>query len=195
MKIHGRSFMRRLTTLAAAALLALTTSWSHAQEFPTKPITLIVPFPAGGSTDQLMRALGDAASKHLGQPVIIDNRTGGGGAIGPGTMAMTAKPDGYTIAQIPIPVYRLPMMQKTSWSARRLQLHHPPDRLYLHAGRRKPDRLQEVAGRRRLRQGKSRQGDVRHLRDRRDPASRHRNDRGKGRHQADPCAVQGRGRS
>jgi tripartite-type tricarboxylate transporter receptor subunit TctC len=109
--------MRRLTTLAAAALLALTTSWSHAQEYPTKPITLVVPFPAGGATDQLMRALGDAAAKHLGQPVIIDNRTGGGGAIGPGTMAMTAKPDGYTIAQIPIPVYRLPMMQKTSWSS------------------------------------------------------------------------------
>ncbi len=63
-----------------------------------------------------MRALGEAASKHLGQPVIVENRAGGGGAIGPGTMAITAKPDGYTIAQVPIPVYRLPMMQKTSWS-------------------------------------------------------------------------------
>ena len=76
--------MRRLTTLAAAVVLALSASWASAQDYPTKPITLIVPFPAGGATDQLMRALGDAASKHLGQPVIVDNRAGGGGAIGPG---------------------------------------------------------------------------------------------------------------
>jgi len=107
--------MRRLASLAAAFALAITGA-AQAQEYPTKPITLVVPFPAGGATDQLMRALGEAASKHLGQPVIVDNRAGGGGAIGPGTMAITAKPDGYTIAQIPIPVYRLPMMQKTSWS-------------------------------------------------------------------------------
>jgi tripartite-type tricarboxylate transporter receptor subunit TctC len=109
--------MRRLAVLAALVLLAVSAGAARAQEYPTKPITLIVPFPAGGATDQLMRALGEAASKHLGQPVIVDNRAGGGGAIGPGTMAVTAKPDGYTIAQVPIPVYRLPMMQKTSWSA------------------------------------------------------------------------------
>lgn len=108
--------MRRLA-MAAAAMLALGSGAVTAQEYPTKPITLVVPFPAGGATDVLMRALGEAAGKHLGQPVIIDNRAGGGGAIGPGTMAVTAKPDGYTIAQIPIPVYRLPLMQKTSWSA------------------------------------------------------------------------------
>jgi hypothetical protein len=107
--------MRRLASLAAAFALAIAGA-AQAQEYPTKPITLVVPFPAGGATDQLMRVLGEAASKHLGQPVIVDNRAGGGGAIGPGTMAITAKPDGYTIAQIPIPVYRLPMMQKTSWS-------------------------------------------------------------------------------
>lgn len=108
--------MRRLATLAMATAFALLSTWSRAQDYPTKPITLVVPFPAGGATDQLMRALGDAASKHLGQPIIVDNRAGGGGAIGPGTMAISAKPDGYTIAQIPIPVYRLPLMQKTSWS-------------------------------------------------------------------------------
>ena len=108
--------MRLLATLAAAALFAVSATSLQAEDFPTKPITLVVPFPAGGATDLLMRALGEAASKHLGQPVIVDNRAGGGGAIGPGTMAVTAKPDGYTIAQIPIPVYRLPMMQKTAWS-------------------------------------------------------------------------------
>ncbi len=109
--------MRRFGLLAAAMLLAASTTLARAQDYPIKPITLVVPFPAGGTTDVLMRTLGDAASKHLGQPVVVDNRAGGGGAIGPGTMAATAKPDGYTIAQIPVPVYRLPLTQKTAWSA------------------------------------------------------------------------------
>lgn len=109
--------MRRLGTVAATLFLAALPHLAHAQDYPIKPITLVVPFPAGGTTDVLMRALGDAASKHLGQPIIVDNRAGGGGAIGPGAMAITAKPDGYTIAQIPVPVYRLPLTQKTAWSA------------------------------------------------------------------------------
>jgi tripartite-type tricarboxylate transporter receptor subunit TctC len=108
--------MRRLGLLAATLLLALFSNLAHAQDYPAKPITLIVPFPAGGATDVLMRAMSEVASKQLGQPVIVENKAGGGGAIGPGTMAMTAKPDGYTISQIPIPVYRLPMMQKAQWS-------------------------------------------------------------------------------
>ena len=57
-----------------------------AQNFPEKPITLIVPYSAGGSTDVAMRALADAASKHLGQRVIVENRTGVGGTLGPATM-------------------------------------------------------------------------------------------------------------
>jgi tripartite-type tricarboxylate transporter receptor subunit TctC len=108
--------MRRPGILAASALLALTATFAHAQDYPTKPVTLIVPFPAGGATDVLMRSLAEVASKQLGQPIIVENKAGGGGAIGPGTMAMQAKPDGYTIAQIPIPVYRLPMMQKAQWT-------------------------------------------------------------------------------
>ena len=86
-----------------------------AQEYPTKPITLIVPWPAGGSTDISMRAIADSASKMLGQPIAIDNKAGGGGTVGPATMAAAAKPDGYTIAQIPITVFRLPLMQEVSW--------------------------------------------------------------------------------
>ena len=88
---------------------------AQAQEYPVKPITLIVPWPAGGSTDVSMRAIAEAASKHLGQPIVIDNKAGGSGTVGPATMAATAKPDGYTIAQIPITVFRLPSMQKTTW--------------------------------------------------------------------------------
>ena len=82
---------------------------------PSKPVTLIVPWPAGGSTDIAMRAIADAAAKHLGQPIVVDNKAGGSGTVGPATMAATAKPDGYTIAQIPITVFRLPLMQKTTW--------------------------------------------------------------------------------
>src|SRR5689334_19755509 len=98
-------------TIAIAAALALASTISMpvaAQEFPARPITLIVPFPAGGPTDLALRALGEAASKHLGQPVIVENKSGGAGTVGPATMAATAKPDGYTIAQMPVTVYRLP---------------------------------------------------------------------------------------
>jgi tripartite-type tricarboxylate transporter receptor subunit TctC len=90
---------------------------AHAQDYPAKPITLIVPFPAGGSTDITMRAIAEVAGKHLGQPVLIDNKAGGSGTVGPATMAVSAKPDGYTIAQIPITVFRMPLMQQTPWDA------------------------------------------------------------------------------
>ena len=109
----------RFRPLAMAAVAAAVITFpflANAQEFPTKPITLIVPFPAGGPTDLALRALGEAAAKHLGQPVIVENKSGGAGTVGPATMAATAKPDGYTIAQMPITVYRLPLMQKTTWS-------------------------------------------------------------------------------
>jgi tripartite-type tricarboxylate transporter receptor subunit TctC len=102
--------------VVAAVVLALPPH-ALAQDFPTRPITLIVPFPAGGPTDLAMRALGEAASKHLGQPVIIENKSGGAGTVGPATMAATGKPDGYTIAQMPVTVYRLPLMQETTWKA------------------------------------------------------------------------------
>src|SRR3712207_4461167 len=62
-----------------------------------------------------MRAIAEAASKHLGQPVVIDNKAGGSGTVGPATMAASAKPDGYMISQIPFTVFRLPLMQKTTW--------------------------------------------------------------------------------
>ena len=88
---------------------------AHAQAFPSKPITLIVPWPAGGSTDRHLRALSEIASKNLGQTITVENRPGGGGTNGPGTMALTAKPDGYTIAQYPMGMLRVPHMQKVPW--------------------------------------------------------------------------------
>ncbi len=106
-----------VTASLAAIAVAAAASAAMAQSYPTKPITMIVPWPAGGSTDIAMRAIAEAASKHLGQPIVTDNKAGASGTLGPATMAATAKPDGYTIAQIPITVMRLPLMQKVSWDA------------------------------------------------------------------------------
>ena len=102
---------RRLMLLLALGAFAAPMG-TQAQSFPNKPITLIVPWPAGGSTDRHLRALAEIAAKHLGQTVVVENRPGGGGTTGPGTMALTAKPDGYTIAQFPMGMLRVPHMQK-----------------------------------------------------------------------------------
>jgi tripartite-type tricarboxylate transporter receptor subunit TctC len=104
-------------TIAVAAIGMLIAGHAGAQEYPTKPITLIVPWTAGGATDIVMRAIADSASKVLGQPIVVDNKAGGGGTVGPATMAAAAKPDGYTVAQMPITVFRLPLMQQVSWDA------------------------------------------------------------------------------
>ena len=107
-----------LASKTIVAALALGWCWitpAGAQGFPTKPVTLIVPWPAGGSTDLGMRALAEGAQKHLGQPIVIENKPGAGGTLGPAQMAAAAKPDGYTIAQIPITVFRLPHMAKVTF--------------------------------------------------------------------------------
>lgn len=100
---------------AIAALSLLLPVTVSAQEYPTRPITLIVPWPAGGLNDVVLRVIAEQAAKNLGQPIIIDNRAGGGGSVGPATMAATAKPDGYTFAQMPDATYRVPLMQKSPW--------------------------------------------------------------------------------
>ena len=102
--------------LLAAAALIVAAPAAFAQAYPSRPITLIVPWPAGGSTDRHLRALAEIASKHLGQNVIVQNQPGGGGTTGPGNMALQAKPDGYTIAQFPMGMLRIPHMQKTQWN-------------------------------------------------------------------------------
>jgi tripartite-type tricarboxylate transporter receptor subunit TctC len=110
---------RRILVVAAAAAIlaghAAPATAETAGEFPSKPITLIVPFQAGLTADLLFRGIAESASKHLGQPVVIDNKPGGSATLGPATMASTAKPDGYTIAQLAIPVYRVPYMQKATF--------------------------------------------------------------------------------
>ena len=107
---------RKLLQLAAAGTAAASLPRAaHAADFPTKPVTLICPWPPGGSTDVQMRALADATGKHLGQQVVIENKPGGSGTVGPATMVAAARPDGYTIAQIPITIFRLPHMIRATW--------------------------------------------------------------------------------
>ncbi len=84
-------------------------------DFPTKPVTLVVPWVPGGSTDVCLRVFAETTSKYLGQRVVVENKPGGGGSVGPATMAATAKPDGYTVCQIPMAVFRYPYMLKVNW--------------------------------------------------------------------------------
>jgi tripartite-type tricarboxylate transporter receptor subunit TctC len=106
--------MTWVARLAAVALLAAAGP-ALAQAFPSRPITLICPWPPGGSTDTHLRRFAEIAGKYLGQPLILENKPGAGGTLGPSTMAATAKPDGYTLAQYPIGMIRVPLMQKSAW--------------------------------------------------------------------------------
>ncbi len=105
---------RRHLVQFAAASLAAPAFTARAQAFPTRPIKLLVAFPAGGPTDITMRALAENASKVLGQPVIVENKPGAGGTL-PAQALQTAAPDGYTLAQIPLGVFRLPYTTKINW--------------------------------------------------------------------------------
>ncbi|MGE3988803.1 Bug family tripartite tricarboxylate transporter substrate binding protein [Pseudorhodoplanes sp.] len=86
----------RLFALVFAALAVLGAPQTLAQEFPSQPVRVVVPFPPGGGTDILVRLIQDKYSAKLGQPVVIDNRPGAAGNIGAGVVAKS-KPDGYTL--------------------------------------------------------------------------------------------------
>jgi tripartite-type tricarboxylate transporter receptor subunit TctC len=85
---------RRLILAIGFGIAGIGLSW--AQTYPSKPIRFIVPFPAGGSTDAVARAMQPALEKILGQPVVVENRAGAGGLLGVDAIAKAA-PDGYTI--------------------------------------------------------------------------------------------------
>ena len=90
--------MRKLLTVLIAALLGFgSTGIVAAQSYPTRPVTMIVPFPAGGATDTLARFLAEKMRPALGQPIIIENIAGAAGSIGVGR-AVRSAPDGYTLS-------------------------------------------------------------------------------------------------
>jgi len=106
--------------IAVRPVLAVLAAWflaSHAaiaQQFPNKPITLICPWPVGGSSDLVLRSFAEAAGKQLGQPVVIENKPGASGTMGAVAM-VAARPDGYLLTQTPITVFRIPHLQKVAF--------------------------------------------------------------------------------
>jgi len=87
-----------------------------AAEFPSKPVTYILPATAGSTSDVLARVLAQTTGKHLGQPVVIENKPGGANTLGPATMALTAKPDGYTISEMPLTIFRYPHLMQVDYN-------------------------------------------------------------------------------
>jgi tripartite-type tricarboxylate transporter receptor subunit TctC len=88
--------MRKLVAIAAAAV-ALSAAAAHAQSWPNRPVTMVVPFAAGGPTDVVARIVAEHMSRTIGQQIVVENVTGAGGTTGI-TRAKQAAPDGYTLA-------------------------------------------------------------------------------------------------
>jgi tripartite-type tricarboxylate transporter receptor subunit TctC len=109
---HSKGPGRRAVLGAAAGLAtaALARPGLAQERFPSKPIRMFVPFAPGGTTDVQMRALCDAASRRFGQPVVVENRSGAGGILGAQGLVGGTRPDGYTLAQMPVSVFRYPQM-------------------------------------------------------------------------------------
>ncbi len=112
---NRRTFLGVTTASTAGAILpSVVSTTAKAQSFPARTIRYICPWPAGGSTDVVMRAIADSAGKALGQTVIVENKPGAGGTLGAIEM-VNARPDGYTLCQLPISVFRIPHMQKVQF--------------------------------------------------------------------------------
>jgi tripartite-type tricarboxylate transporter receptor subunit TctC len=103
-----------LLLASVAFLAALLPQPARADTYPSKPIMLVLPFPPGGSFDPIFRALGNAAAKDLGQPVVLMHKPGAGGVTGTAGLATMTEADGYTIAVMHNSVIRQPLIAKTT---------------------------------------------------------------------------------
>ena len=106
-----RIFMK---SAALGAAVSAAPAIVRAQGFPSRPIKYICPWPAGGSTDIVMRAFAESAGKALRQTVLVENKPGAGGTLG-AIELVNARPDGYTLAQLPQGMFRIPHMQKVQF--------------------------------------------------------------------------------
>jgi tripartite-type tricarboxylate transporter receptor subunit TctC len=113
--IRRREALGHLFAAAAAVAGVTAPLAAHADTFPSKPITLVLPFPPGGSFDPILRALGNAAALDLGQPIVLMHKPGGGGVTGTASLATMTESDGYTIAVMHNSVIRQPLLMKTAW--------------------------------------------------------------------------------
>jgi tripartite-type tricarboxylate transporter receptor subunit TctC len=99
MYFESRTIASALLGLGAALIAGLSSSLAHAQGFPSQPIQLVVPWPAGGGADRIMRITADSVSKKMGVPVVVLNKPGAGGTLGI-REALSGKPDGYTVVMV-----------------------------------------------------------------------------------------------
>jgi len=109
-----RAVNRQRRSLLLGLAGAATAAFAQGERFPSRQVTLWVPWPAGGATDNTLRLLSELAGRQLGQRVLVENRAGAGGTLVMPVLQQAA-PDGYTIAQMPQPVFRAPWLQKLQW--------------------------------------------------------------------------------
>ena len=111
-----RAIVASLLALAAAGSgLPIAAHAQPAATFPSKPVTLLVPFPPGAATDAVARALAVPLAKHLGQQVIVENRPGAAGTMATSMVAQSAATDGHTVAIAPATIFRVPHLQKVPY--------------------------------------------------------------------------------
>ncbi|WP_133492291.1 tripartite tricarboxylate transporter substrate binding protein [Alcanivorax sp. 24] len=110
------TIMRRILRLMLPVLIVAAATASQAANYPERPLTAMVPFPAGGSTDLMARAIARELTDSLGTNVVVDNRAGGAGTVGMAALARARK-DGYTIGVVPAaPLVNQPHMRRTPYS-------------------------------------------------------------------------------
>ena len=129
-----------LSTLAALLAVVVTTTQRVQAAFPERPVTLIVPWAAGGGTDAVARYIASALEKELGQPVNVINRTGGNGVVGHAAIA-GATPDGYTIGLITLEIN---MMHWVGLTELTHEFLHPVGAGQRRSGRHSRARLVEI---------------------------------------------------
>lgn len=142
--------MKRFLRFGAAVCCALASAWAVAADFPTRPVTIIVPYAPGGLTDHYARSIGNKLSQKWQQTVVVDNRAGGGTVIGT-QQAVQAKPDGYTLLLTSYGFTSNPILMKNlSYDPKALtplaMVGHAPNMLVL-SGRSELTDLQSVVER------------------------------------------------
>lgn len=116
-EVHSQARRELLRGAAAAAAIGIAPAGAAFAQaaYPTKPVSVLVPFPPGSATDAILRALSVPVEKALGQPVVVENRPGAAGTMASGIVAQSKNPDGYQIAVAPATLFKVPHMQKVPY--------------------------------------------------------------------------------